>query len=99
MKTESQALISEVVELYSIIQKKKRLELKEKKLKAEIKNLMRDNVLLAGEFCVEVFKKTRRSLDHHKIRSLLGPNGYDKISKQLTYESMTVKPIKKARVG
>lgn len=99
MKTQSPGLIADVRELYRLSLQRKEIERKEKRLKASIRHLMKDSVLLAGDLCVEIFWKTRRSVDHNKVRSLLGMNGFEKISKELTYESVTIKPIKKAKVG
>lgn len=94
MKTQSKELIKLVNQLAVVIETRKEIENREKKLKGAIRVAMGDNLLLeAGEHCVLVELRNRSSLDKDALMHDMGNDFIQKYSKWSAYETMSVRPV------
>lgn len=87
----SQDKIDLVIKLQSIISQRKSLELQEKGLKEEVKELMGEDSELRADYLLVMRREVSRTdLDKEKIKEVLGED-LEKFQKTTTYETLTIK--------
>jgi len=100
MKTQSAAKVELVAKLAALIEERRRVESMEKELKALVREMMGEALVLeAGEFCVTISERNRRDLDKDAIMHDLGQDFIAKYTKITTYDVMDVKASKRQAVG
>lgn len=93
MKTISEDKIKKVARLAEIIAQRKLLDKEEGALKKEIRGYMDNQAILdAGDYAVIVSMRNRKDLDKEAVLEDLGPDFFEKYTKNIVYEIMEVKP-------